>query len=268
MKKNRMSIVSVIALLLAMLCACTKAENNSASEKTNAENIIRVGCEATTPGWIQTDENGKLSGYDYDVWMEIGNRIGYKIEYRIMEWDGMWAMLNDKRLDSVGEQISYTDDRAKRYYMSEPYAYNIYSLLSRKNNKALQSMQDLKTGMTISCEPNSSDEIILNAIKAEYNVELKPLYFDGMSVQEVVLGRCDLWPRAKTSCLKTIEAIDGLMILGDTNIIETNVYPFHKDEKGKELCALVSKAITEMRADGTLKKLSEKWFGMDVSVKP
>lgn len=267
MKKITKYLLSAI-LLLTTLFACTKAEEGATSKEVNSEKIIRVGCEATTPGWIQTDENGKLSGYDYDVWMEIGKRTGYKIDYQIMDWNGMWAMLNDKRLDSVGEQISYTEERGQKYYMSEPYAYNIYSLLSRKDNKNLQSMKDLKTGMTISCEPNTSDEIILNAIKKEYGVELKPVYFDGMSVQEVVLGRCDLWPRAKTSCLKTIEAINELMILGDTNIIETNVYPFPKTERGNMLSAIVSKAIVEMKSDGTLKKLSEKWFGVDISLKP
>ena len=45
--------------------------------------LITVGCEATTPGWIQTDEKGKLSGYDYDVWQEIGKRIGYEIDYKV-----------------------------------------------------------------------------------------------------------------------------------------------------------------------------------------
>ena len=72
---------------------------------------------------------------------------GYKIEYQIMEWDGMWAMLNDERLDTVGEQISATDERREAYCLSEPYAYNIYSLLSRADNEELQSMDDLKDGI-------------------------------------------------------------------------------------------------------------------------
>lgn len=58
-------------------------------QKKSDKKVITVGCEATTPGWIQTDEKGKLSGYDYDVWQEIGKRIGYEIDYKVMEWDSL-----------------------------------------------------------------------------------------------------------------------------------------------------------------------------------
>ena len=80
--------------------------------------------------------------------------------------------------------------------------------------------------MTISCETNSSDEIIVNKLNSEYNIELKPVYYDGMSVQDVALGRCDLWPRAETSCMLTVKEVDNLKILERTSIIETNTYPF------------------------------------------
>lgn len=56
--------------------------------------------------------------------------------------------------------------------------------------------------------------------------------------------------------------------IGDTNRVETNIYPFAKTDEGKELCGMVSKTIKEMKADGTLKKLSEKWFDTDITVQP
>lgn len=152
-------------------------------------------------------------------------------------------MFDDGRLDSIGEQISYTTERAQKYNMSEPYAYNIYSLLCAKDNGELQSMDDLKDGMTIACESNTSDEIVLKAIEDEYGVTLKPTYFDGMSVQEVALGRCDLWPRARTSCETTIEEVDNLKILGDTNRVETNIYPLPRRMKEKNYAVWFRKQL-------------------------
>lgn len=272
MKKRVLSMLLGMAMIAAMLVGCGSSGSESSSDESSAgtseEKVIKVGCEATTPGWIQTDEDGKLSGYDYDVWQEIGKRTGYEIDYQVMEWDGMWVMLDDNRLDSVGEQISYTDERAEKYNLSDPYAYNIYSLLCAADNEALQSMDDLKTGMTISCETNTSDELILDAINTEYGIELEPTYYDGMSVQDVALGRCDLWPRAYTSCVTTVKEVDNLKILGNTNVVESNVYPFAKTERGEELCKMVSETLNEMRDDGTLKELSEKWFETDITVKP
>ncbi|MBS4981158.1 MAG: transporter substrate-binding domain-containing protein [Lachnospiraceae bacterium] len=267
MKRRVVSVLLCLTVAVA-LAACGGKEKEEKGSKEKDDKVIRIGCEATTPGWIQTDEDGKLSGYDYDVWTEIGRRTGYEIEYKVMEWDGMWTMLNDERLDAIGEQISSNDEREEKYYLSEPYAYNVYSLLSRADNENLQTMDDLKDGMTISCETNTSDELIVEAIEKEYGIKLEPTYFDGMSVQEVALGRCDLWPRARTSCLTTLEEVDNLKILGDTNVLETNVYPFSKTERGKELCDMVSETLKEMHEDGTLTKLSEKWFDTDISVKP
>lgn len=268
-KKTIMSLLLCTAMVTALATGCgtKEAEKTGATEEAE-EKVITIGCEATTPGWAQTDEDGNISGYDYDVWQEIGKRIGYEIDYRVMEWDGMWVMLDDDRLDTVGEQISYTDERAEKYNLSEPYAYNIYSLLSAEDNEELQTMDDLKSGMTICCESNTSDELIKEAVEAEYNIELEPVYYDGMSVQDVVLGRCDLWPRAYTSCVTTINEVDNLKILGNTNVVESNVYPFAKNERGEMLCKLVSEALKEMKADGTLEELSQKWFNTDVTVKP
>lgn len=279
MKKRVLSVILCAAMSAALLVGCGSSESKSSSDESSTastaestasseDKVIKVGCEATTPGWAQTDEEGNLSGYDYDVWQEIGKRTGYEIDYQVMEWDGMWVMLNDDRLDSVGEQISYTEERAEKYNLSDPYAYNVYSILCAADNEKLQSMDDLESGMTISCETNTSDELIVDAINKEYGIELEPTYYDGMSVQDVALGRCDLWPRAYTSCVTTVKEVDNLKILGNTNVVESNVYPFAKTERGEELCKLVSETINEMREDGTLKELSEKWFETDVTVKP
>ena len=266
-KLSKVIICGVIAMMTLTACG-GKKETKKSEESNSKEKTITVGCEATTPGWIQASENGDLAGYDYDVWQEIGKRTGYKIKYKVMEWDGMWSMLDQGRIDSVGEQISISPERKEKYDFSEPYAYNVYCLLAAKNNKELKTMNDLKSGMTISCETNTSDENIVNAIDKEYNVKLKKTYYDGMSVQDVALGRCDLWPRAETSCIATVKEINVLKILGKTDILEINAYPFAKTKRGEKLSKEVSEAIKDMHKDGTLKKISEKWFGTDISERP
>ena len=57
-------------------------------------------------------------------------------------------------------------------------------------------------------------------------------------------------------------------MLSCTNVVESNVYPFAKTDRGEKLCKLTSDAIKEMKEDGTLKELSEKWFDTDITVKP
>lgn len=278
MKKRILGALLCAVLAVGMLAGCgsKEAEDSSKSSDDGAktessaddEKVFHVGGDAATPGWIQTNDAGDLEGFDYDVWQEIGKRTGYEVDYQVMEWDALWSMLESNRLDAVANQISVTEEREEKYVFTEPYAYNIYCLMAAKDNEEIQSMDDLKSGMTIACETNTSDEIILDAINKDYGIELEPTFYDGMSVQDVALGRCDLWPRAETGCNATLKEMDNLKIVGKTSVVETNAYPFAKTERGEKLAELASGAIKEMREDGTLKELSEKWFDMDISEKP
>lgn len=283
MKKKIVSVLLCASLVATMVVGCgsksssdndeSSASSSSDAEKesfldANGDGVIEVGGGAVVSGFLQYNSEGDLEGYDYDVWQEIGKRTGYEINYNIMERDSMWPLLESGKLDSVGEQVSVTEERQEKYEFTEPYGYNYYCLLAAADNEELQTMDDLKSGMTIACETNSSDEVIVKSVNEEYGIELQPTYFDGMSVEEVALGRCDLWPRAETSCLITIQEVDNLKILGRTKEIDISAYPFMKNDQGKALCEVVTEAIKEMREDGTLTKLSEKWFDLDISQKP
>ena len=253
-----------MALCAAVLVLALGANFVSADE----EKIFHVGGDAATPGWIQLNDKGEPEGFDYDVWMEIGKRSGYEVDYQIMDWDGLWASLDAGKLDSVANQVAMTKEREEKFVFTKPYAYNPYVLMCADDNEELQSMDDIKSGMTIASEPHSSDEVLVEAINKKYNVELEQKFFDGMTVQELALGRVDLWPRAETGALLTVEEVDNVRVLGKFGEIEINGYPFAKNERGEELAKVADKALEEMRADGTLKELSEKWFNVDITEEP
>lgn len=232
------------------------------------EKVIHVGGDADTPGWIQMSEKGEPEGFDYDIWMEIGKRTGYEIDYQIMDWDGLWASLEANKLDCVANQVAMTDERKEKFIFTEPYAYNPYVLMCAEDNEKLQTVDDIESGMTIASQPHSSDEALVAAIEKKYDVKLEQKFYDGMTAQEIALGRIDLWPRAETAAIVTVNEIDNVKILGKFGEIEINGYPFAKNERGEELASVVNKALEEMREDGTLKELSEKWFNVDITQEP
>ena len=86
------------------------------------------------------------------------------------------------------------------------------------------------------------------------------------SITDVENGRVALWIGGKPSL--TVQINEGefdLKIVGETGYYQKYAYPFPKTEEGKALCKEFDKALTEMREDGTLKKISEKWFNMDIT---
>ena len=81
-------------------------------------------------------------------------------------------------------------------------------------------------------------------------------------------GRVDLWIGGEPSLNTNIEAGYDLKIIGQTGSYQEYGYPFLIGDEGEELCTVFDNALAEMKKDGTLKNISEKWFKMDITQKP
>ena len=138
-------------------------------------------------------------------------------------------------------------------------------LATKSSNTDINSMKDID-GKTIVVEVGSSDELVLDQVQKKYSVTLKPKYYDGISITDVENGRVDLWIGGKPSITTQIKKGEyDLKIVGETGYHQEYGYPFRKDENGKALLSAFDSALSEMKKDGTLKKISEKWFDMDIT---
>lgn len=267
--KNKFKILIALLTFTFFLVGCGSNSNNEkANKKANEPNndkIIKVGMDGETPPYTSVDDKGKLIGFEVDVWNEIGRRLGYNIKFERMEFSTLFGLLDDGRLDTVANQIGTTPERKKTYNFSDSYLYE-KSVLVSKVDKKINSIKDLN-GMTIAVEPASDDGIIVDALEKESKVKLKRTFYDGASIQDVVLGRVDLWIKGQGSAMESIEKIgkNKLKVLAETPVISESAYPFTKTEHGNKLRDLTSKAIQDMKKDGTLKKLSEKHFHVDMT---
>lgn len=103
MKKKLISVLLCTAVAASLAAGCSAGNGSDPQEaesgETSEEKVIRVACEATTPGWIQTDEDGNLSGYDYDVWTEMANVQAMKLTIRL------W----------MGRKVDYAGNRKNRF---------------------------------------------------------------------------------------------------------------------------------------------------------
>ena len=271
MKKRLLAAVMVAVTLLSG-CGGGGNPSSSSSETPSSSSqeevkVIRVGMDGETPGFSSLDENGEMVGLDVDIWKEIGKRTGYEIQFERMEFSSLFSLLDDGRLDTVANEISVTEERQKSYNFSDPAYFDRITFLSRADTE-ISDPKDLD-GMSIGVEPASSDVEIVDAVDASLGITLNRVYYDGFSIQDVVLGRIDMWIKGETGALQVIEEMgsDKLNILYTTDVVFDCAYPFAKTEKGQELMELTNKALSEMREDGTLKALSEKHFGIDITTK-
>ena len=268
MKLKKAVLLLLVCILAFGLVACTGSEEavetSETTEQLGKKTKIRVGTSASYIPWA-FQENDEVKGFEIDVWKEIAERNKYELEFKLGQFSGLVGMLDAGEIDTVAHQMSITPEREEKYYFSEPYAYSFYDLFVAEDSE-FQTKEDLK-GKKVGCWLGGNGEATLRQINEEYNLGLDIVTFDGASIeQELLIGRLDaLWQgEIKT---KTVIEDNDLTIrqLNEKLVYEINAYPFRKDEEGQKLVEEISQAIKAMREDGTLQKLSEKWFDIDTT---
>lgn len=272
----------LIALILAgamafslAACSADKAgdngsgdKNTSSGEKDSGDKVIRVATSGDYLGFTVYDEETKeWSGFEIDMWNEIGKRIGYEVEFVQEDVATAFGDLEIGKVDTVAKQISITPAREEKYDFTQPYFFSPYSLMVRGDNTDINTWADME-GKTIGLADGSAMNEYVAALDPDDKVN-KTTYESFASIpQEVVLGRVDAMPYAYLLIPYLLESNpDWDLKAVDTEnpiYVEVNGYPFARTDRGAELLKLVDEALTEIIEDGTHKQLSEKWFDYDV----
>ncbi|EML0300079.1 amino acid ABC transporter substrate-binding protein [Vibrio parahaemolyticus] len=205
----------------------------------------------------------KLQGFEVDMWDEIGKRNDYKIEYVTSNFSGLFGLLETGRIDTISNQITMTDERKAKYLFADPYVIDGAQITVRKGNDSIKGVDDL-AGKTVAVNLGSNFEQLLRQYDKDGKINIKT--YDTGIEHDVALGRADAFVMDRLSALELIKKTGlPLELAGEPFETIQNAWPFVNDEKGQKLQAEVNKALAEMRADGTVEKISVKWFGADIT---
>jgi len=264
----------IFALLLSfmfVLSACGKdnnaAKDNKPVEKTNQDLLKKVkdegkliiGTEGTYAPFTFHDPNGKLTGFDVEVAEEVAKRLGVKAEFKETQWDAMFAGLDAKRFDMVANQVGIRPDRQEKYDFSDPYITSAAVLIASKDNDKVKSFADMK-GL------NSAQSLTSNYADIAKKNGANIVGVDGFqqAVELIAQKRVDVTVNDKIAYLDyTKQKPDApIKIVATAEDVSSSGFMFRK--KNDTLVDAVNKALKDMVDDGTYKKISEKWFGVDV----
>ena len=257
-------MVAALAVLAAAGCQGKNNEEKDALQRIKDAGKVRIAQEGTWAPWTYHDESDKLVGYDADVAREIAKKLGVEAEFYEGEWDGLFAGLDGGRYDLLLNGVEITETRQKTYDFSEPYAYAKTVIIVKADSDAIKSFEDLAGKKTC----NSIDSTYMN-LAEQYGAEVMGVDSLEETINMVLAGRVDatlnsldsyayymsLFPDAELKIAATYDEVSAVAI------------PFKKGEDTASLREAVNKALAELRADGTLKRLSEQYFGSDVTVK-
>lgn len=258
--RKRIALILTVLILLVGVVGCSKSETNEPKDK-----VIKIGTSGGYHPYTFMNKEGKLDGFEIDVWNEISKRIGYKAEFATSEFSGLFGMLESKKIDTIANQITITPERKEKYLFASPYVYDGAQLVVKKGNDTIKSLEDLK-GKKVGVSLGSNYEQLVKAF--DKNNEIQVITYEDYlgSLQDVSLGRIDAVLNDKLAGLTNVKNSGLDLQLGGEPVEELeNAFPFVNNEENKELVSKINKALEDMRNDGTLEEISQKWFEVDIT---
>lgn len=265
MKKILMLLLSV---LFVCLTACSKDTTNQEETKDLLATIKERGTlvVATEGDWspytYHDEQTNELVGFDVELGKMIADKLGVAVEYKETDWDSILAGVQSGVFDLGINGITYSDDRAQSFNFSEPYLYDQTVLIVLEDNEDIKSFDDIK-GKINTNSPGSS----YAQMGEEYGAETKYITTFADTIQ--------LLQRKDADC--TINSLSvfndyvrekgdsaGIKIVDRTEP-EKTVIASCKGDYSKTLIDEVNKILEELKSDGSLATLSNKYFGYDAT---
>ncbi len=255
---NWLKAVAAAAILQAAALSPALAGENLAAIKSAG--ALKIGTEGTYSPFTYHDTSGKLVGFDVEIGEAVAAKLGVKAEFIEGKWDGLIAGIDAKRYDTVINQVGITDARKQKYDFSEPYIASKAVLIVRADNADIKTFDDLKG-------KKSAQSLTSNFGKLAEAAGAELVGTDGFdqSIQLVLTGRADATINDSLSFLdfKKQKPDAPVKIAAEQGNADYSGIIIRKGEP--ELLEAINKALADIKADGTYKKIADKYFGQDVS---
>lgn len=258
----------LLASATVLLAACgpsndTPKADASAPAAAQARKIV-VGLDDNFPPMGFRDEKNQLVGFDIDLAREATKRLGIEVDFKPIDWSAKEAELNGKRVDVLWNGLTITEERKKNINFTQPYMAN-HQIIVVAAASPIQAKNDL-AGRIVGAQEGSS---AVDAIKKDAAVyasfkELKTFGDNVTALMDLSAGRLDAVVLDEVVGRYLAEKREGqYRVLADNFGTEDYGVGVRLDDN--ELRQQLDKTLDEMKKDGTAARISNTWFGADVT---
>ena len=283
MKKRLLSAVMASAMVLS-LAACGGAKTETTAAETTAEKkeetttaaataaetaaeaaggTLIVGFDQDFPPMGFVGDNGEYTGFDLDLAKEVASRLGLEYKAQPVAWDSKDMELESGNIDCIWNGFTITG-REDDYTWTTPYMAN-KQVFVVANDSDIKSQADL-AGKVVEVQADSSAEAALKE-----NQDLANTFGQLLTTPDYNTAFMDLEQGAVDAVAMDV-IVAGYQIKqrnADFKILDDSLseeeYGVGFKKGNTELRDKVQEALEEMAADGTLAKISDEWFGEDVT---
>lgn len=271
--KRQIIALMTTALLALTVTGCSGSSEPSGSpaasgtatgltlQQVQDAGVLKVGTEGTyKPFSFHEGGTGPLTGFDVEIVTAVAQKLGVEPQFEETQFDGIFAGLEAGRFDVIANQISITPAREEAYDFSKPYTVSTGVVVTQAGNTDIASFEDLKGKSTAQSLTSNWYQLTKDA-----GANVQAVEGWAQAITLLKQGRVDATVNDKLTYLdsQTTKQDDGIKIAAETADKSLSAMAFRKGSG--DLVEAVDKALDELSADGTLSKISEKYFGADVT---
>jgi polar amino acid transport system substrate-binding protein len=250
----------IAAIALAVMATASSA---------GAADKIKIGTEGAYPPFNFIDSAGKIGGFDVDIGLALCERMKAECEVVAQDWDGIIPGLLAKKYDLIIASMFITEDRKKQVAFTNPYYLAAMTHVAPKGAGITTFTNEALKGKVIGAQSGTTQADFIAAAYPDADIKLYPTQDEANL--DMVNGRLDLqvgdmlplldWVTknddGKACCEIIGEPITDKKFVGDGVGIAVR-------QDDNALREKLNKALDEIRADGTYKKINDKYFTVDV----
>ncbi len=284
----KLKALTAAVLAAALLSACgssaastaapaadAASETTSAADSTNSADDLLAqiqqrgeivfGTEGTWSPWTYHDENDQLVGFDIEVAQKVAEKLGVKATFVEGEWDGLLAGVDGGRYDSMANGVEITEERAQKYDFSDPYCYIRTAIIVKSDDDSINSFEDLN-GKTTANTISSTYATLAES----YGAKTTGVDDLNQTIELLLNGRVDATLNAEVTYFDYLKEHPdaNIKIAALTDDASQVAFPVRKGDDTATLREAMNQAVQELREDGTIAEISEKYFGTDLSQAP
>ncbi len=250
------------ALVIAGIAGCGSS-GDAGENPIQAAGVLRVGTEGVySPFSYHDPKTGELVGYDVDVAKAVGEKLGVKVEFVETPWDSIFAALEANRFDIVANQVTINPERQAKYDLSQPYTVGEGVIVTRANDNTIKTLADVR-GKTAA--ENATSNWSQVARDAGANVEAVEGFTQAITLLNQ--GRVDVVINDSIAVYAYLAETGDKSVKIAGTVGEKSEQGFAARKDSGYLPEL-DRALSELRADGTLTEISQRYLKADATGAP
>lgn len=275
--KKILALILAMVMLVACFASCGNAADNTASNDDAAKDsdlayiqdkgTLIVGITDFEPMDYKEDGSDEWTGFDAELARLVGKELGVTVEFQEINWKMKETELSSKTIDCIWNGLTWDEERAQNMSLTDYYMLNRQVLVVATKNADKYTTVESLAGANVAAESGSAGESVITESLTSSNYIEKDAQIDVLT--ELIMGTVDAgvidYVMANYLINKEGSSFADLTIVENALTTQDEYYSI-AFRKGSDVTAKVNAILKDLKADGTVDTIAQKYGLVDAIV--